>query len=68
LKEGRCVQILHVEPYSTEQKSIEKTRKLMVEKGLVENGPHHEVYLSDPRRTPPEKMKTILRQPVKERK
>jgi len=42
-------------------------RKLMKEKNLIENGLHHEIYLSDPRtrKIAPEKMKTILRQPVK---
>jgi hypothetical protein len=42
-------------------------RKMMEEKNLVENGLHHEIYLSDSRRVSEEKMKTILRQPVKER-
>jgi hypothetical protein len=41
-------------------------RKLMEKENLVENGLHHEIYLSDPRRVPEEKMKTILRQPVRE--
>jgi hypothetical protein len=67
MKEGKCVQILHIGPYSTESESIEKMKKLMEDRNLVENGPHHEIYLSDPRRIAPEKMKTILRQPVKER-
>jgi len=65
--EGKCVQILHVGPYSTESESVAKMRKLMEEEGLVENGFHHEIYLSDPRRVPEEKLKTILRQPVKEK-
>ena len=59
--------MLHVGPYSTEPESLEKMRKLMEEKNLVVNGPHHEIYLSDPRRVPEERMKTILRQPVKEK-
>ncbi len=67
MKEGKCVQILHIGPYSTEFKSLEKIRKLMNEKQLVENGPHHEIYLSDPRKVSEEKLKTILRQPVKPR-
>ncbi|GAG64186.1 unnamed protein product, partial [marine sediment metagenome] len=46
--------------------SLAKMRKLMEEKNFVENGLHHEIYLSDPRRVPEEKWKTILRQPVKE--
>ncbi len=67
ITEGKCVQILHVGPYSTEPESLSKMRKLIKEKNLIENGLHHEIYLSDPRKVTPEKMKTILRQPVKER-
>jgi len=67
INEGKCVQILHVGPYSTEHESLSKMRKLMEKKNLIENGLHHEIYLSDPRRVSGEKMKTILRQPVKER-
>jgi len=66
MKEGKCVQILHIGSYSTEPESLAKMRKLMEEKNFVENGLHHEIYLSDPRRVPEEKWKTILRQPVKE--
>jgi len=66
MKEGKCVQILHIGPYSTESESWAKMRKLMEEENLVENGLHHEIYLTDPRRVPEEKWKTILRQPVKE--
>ncbi|MEM3404442.1 MAG: GyrI-like domain-containing protein [Nitrososphaeria archaeon] len=67
ITEGKCIQIMHVGPYSTEPESLSKMRKLMEKKNLIENGLHHEIYLSDPRRVPGEKMKTILRQPVKER-
>jgi hypothetical protein len=65
--EGECVQIMHVGPYSTEPESLLKIRELMEENDLVENGPHHEIYLSDPRRVPVEQIKTILRQPVRKR-
>lgn len=65
INEGKCIQILHIGPYSTEPESLSKMRELMEEKNLVENGLHHEIYLSDPRKVVPEKMKTILRQPVK---
>jgi hypothetical protein len=67
IKEGKCVQILHIGPYSEETESWGKIIKLMKERNLVENGPHHEIYLSDPRKVAPEKLMTILRQPVKER-
>ena len=68
MKEGKCVQILHIGPYSTEPESIAKMEKLMKEKNLVKNGYHHEIYLiiSYPRKVPEERLKTILRQPVKE--
>ncbi len=65
MNEGKCVQILHTGPYEAEEPSIAKMREFMEEQGLKENGLHHEIYLSDPRRVVPEKLKTILRQPVK---
>ncbi len=65
IKEGKCVQILHIGPYSAEPESLAKIKKLMEEQKFIENGLHHEIYLSDPRRVPEEKMKTTLRQPVK---
>jgi hypothetical protein len=68
ITEGKCIQVLHIGPYSNEPESLSKIRKLMEEKNLVENGPHHEIYLSDSRRVTEEKLKTILRQPVKERR
>ncbi len=64
-EEGKAIQVLHVGPYATEPETIAKMNRLMAEEGLTENGLHHEIYLSDPRRVAPEKMKTILRQPVK---
>ncbi len=66
INEGKCVQVMHKGSYSTEHESIAKMRAFMQKNKLIENGLHHEIYLSDPRRTAPEKMKTILRQPVKE--
>ena len=65
LAEGKCVQILHIGPYATEPESLAKMQRLMGERGLVSHGLHHEIYLSDPRRVPEERLKTILRQPVK---
>lgn len=65
IAEGKCVQIMHIGPYSTEPETINQMKGFMNENGLVENGLHHEIYLSDPRKTTPDKMKTILRQPVK---
>jgi len=65
MKEGKCVQILHIGPYATEPETIFKIKEFIKINDLSENGLHHEIYLSDPRKTPPQKMKTILRQPVK---
>ena len=65
IDEGKCVQIMHVGPYATEPETIQKMKDFMKEEGYTENGLHHEIYLSDPRKTVPEKMKTILRQPIK---
>ena len=65
ITEGKCVQIMHIGPYSSEPETINQLKEFMKKNGLVENGLHHEIYLSDPRKTAPEKMKTILRQPVK---
>jgi len=67
IREGLCVQALHVGSYSDEPATIVLMGKVMSEQGLVPHGLHHEIYLSDPRRTAPEKTRTILRQPVKRR-
>ncbi len=63
--DGLCVQMLHSGPYSDEPASLARMAALMDAKGLVVNGLHHEIYLSDPAETDPEKMRTILRQPVR---
>ena len=62
--EGRSAQILHVGPYSAEAPTIEKLHTFIVANGLVPRGRHHEVYLGDPRRSAPEKLRTVIRQPV----
>ncbi len=59
LEEGRCVQTLHVGPYDAEGPTIEALHA-----GRTLIGRHHEIYLNDARRTPPERLRTILRQPV----
>lgn len=64
LDEGLCVQALHVGPYSDEAPRIAAMHRFISEQGYRPRGRHHEIYLSDPRRTSPEKLKTILRQPV----
>jgi len=64
LGEGLCVQMLHVGPYDEEGRTFEQMAAFAAEQGLVFCGHHHEIYLSDPRRVPPERLKTILRHPV----
>jgi hypothetical protein len=65
LAEGLCVQTLHVGSYDDEAPLLRALhRDHLPRHGLVPTGPHHEIYLNDPRRTPPEKLKVVLRQPV----
>jgi hypothetical protein len=62
--EGKCVQVLHVGPFDREPETLEQIAAFSALKGLVKRGLHHEIYLSDFRKTPQEKLKTILREPV----
>lgn len=64
IKEGRCVQALHVGPYAAEGETIARMQTFTEASGLSFSGLHHEIYLSDPRRVAPDRLKTILRQPV----
>lgn len=65
LTEGPCLQTLHLGPYKDEAPTIAHLHQVEIPaRGLRETGQHHEIYLSDPRRVAPEKLKTILRQPV----
>lgn len=66
LHEGESAQILHVGSYDDEAPTLARLHdEWMPQHGLTFNGPHHEVYLSDARRTAPEKLRTVLRQPVR---
>lgn len=66
LEEGKAVQTLHIGSYDDEGPILKKLHdEFLPAKGFVEAGHHHEIYLSDPRKTPVERMKTILRQPVR---
>jgi len=67
ITEGPCVQMLHVGPYQEESHSIGVMSLFAEQQGLTFHGRHHEIYLSDPRRIAPEKLKTILRLPVKKK-
>ena len=66
LDEGLCAQILHIGPYDAEGPVLARLHdEWLPAQALRENGHHHEIYLSDPRKVAPDKLKTILRQPVK---
>lgn len=62
--EGLAAQIMHIGPYAAEGPTIERLHAFISENGYTLTGKHHEIYLSDPRRAAPEKLKTIVRQPV----
>ena len=65
LSEGRCVQALHVGSYDDEAGLLRSMHEEFIpERGLAPAGKHHEIYLSDPGRTEPAALRTILRQPV----
>jgi len=65
LREGRCVQTLHIGSYDDEAPVLaEMHHEFIPRAGLKMAGRHHEIYLSDPRRMQPSKLRTILRQPV----
>ncbi len=63
--EGLSAQIMHIGPFSAEGPTIKRLHGFIKENGYELRGKHHEIYLSDPRRAKPEKMKTIVRQPMK---
>ena len=69
LEEGLCVQILHQGPYDDEPATVALLDRFLLENGyendLSDTRLHHEIYLSDARRTPPEKWKTVIRHPVR---
>jgi hypothetical protein len=67
LAEGRCVQVLHVGPYEKVAETYAKMGEFVAAEGLKYRGRCHEIYLSDPRRVPPPRLRTILRHPVRER-
>ena len=63
-EDGPCAQTMHVGPYADEHPTIELLHAGIAEAGLRVRGRHHEIYLGDPRRSAPERLRTILRQPV----
>ena len=64
MEEGKCVQMLHVGPFDKEVETLQVIKVFMEERGLRQNGLHHEIYLSDFRKVVPGKLRTILREPV----
>ncbi|NMD38849.1 MAG: transcriptional regulator [Christensenellaceae bacterium] len=69
IDEGLCVQMMHIGSYDSEPKSVAMMGAFLKEKGYIidinENRKHHEIYLSDPRKVAPEKLKTVIRHPIK---
>lgn len=69
-EEGMCVQCMHIGSYDEEPLTVEKMHAYMEEQGyeldITEKRMHHEIYLSDPRRTSEEKLKTVVRHPIKQ--
>lgn len=67
-EEGLCVQVMHIGPYATEPATVERMRAFAQENGYRDSvglgGKHHEIYLGDPRKADPAKLKTILRHPI----
>lgn len=64
--EGLSAQIMHVGPYAAEAPTIQRLHQYIAERGCQRRGKHHEIYLSDPGRTAPERLKTVIRQPMGE--
>lgn len=69
IEEGLCVQIMHIGSFDTEYASVEKMNEYIKTEGYItdinESRQHHEIYLSDARKIPPERWKTVIRHPIK---
>lgn len=63
--EGWAAQILHIGPYSAEGPTVARLHEFIHQNGHTLSGKHHEIYLGDPRKTAPEKLRTVIRQPFK---
>jgi len=67
-EEGLCMQTMHIGPYATEPATVEMMRAFVLENGYRDcvglGGKHHEIYLGDPRKADPAKLKTVLRHPI----
>jgi hypothetical protein len=62
--EGAVAQILHIGPYEDELRTVRRLHREITDAGLMARGCHHELYVSDPNRTAPDRLKTVIRQPV----
>ena len=62
--EGQSAQVMYIGPYADEGPTISRLHTFIADQGYTPRGRHHEIYLGDPRRSAPEKLRTILRQPV----
>jgi hypothetical protein len=63
-REGLSAQIMYIGPYADEGPTIARMHTYIEEKGYQLRGKHHEIYLGDPRKTAPEKLRTVIRQPI----
>ena len=66
-REGAVAQILHEGRYEDEAPTVKRLHEGIAEAGLEMRGCHHEIYVSDPNRTAPDRLKTVIRQPVHDR-
>jgi hypothetical protein len=62
--EGLAAQVMHIGPYADEAPTIQALHDFILESGYSRRGKHHEIYIGDPNRSAPEKLKTIIRQPI----
>jgi len=69
LTEGLCMQVMHVGPYADEPATVERMRAFAAENGFEDlvglGGKHHEIYMGDPRKANPAKLRTVLRHPIR---
>jgi hypothetical protein len=71
-EEGLCMQVMHIGPYAEEPTTVDRMHAFAIENGFEDlvglGGKHHEIYMGDPRRAAPAKLKTVLRHPIREAK
>ena len=66
-REGLCAEVLHVGPYADEGATVARLHEAIAAHGCEPTGKHHEIYLGDPRRVAPERLRTIIRHPMRRR-